>query len=106
MLLMLKGQFDRYINKPDVIAKMYPGRTFDFLAMNLSNPILKSKEIRQAIALCLDKSKIMDETILERVVPSDMPIIPESWIYGDNNPSQYLINMDEVNNVIILVEED
>jgi peptide/nickel transport system substrate-binding protein len=100
------GQFDRYINKPDVIAKMYPGRTFDFLAMNLSNPILKNKEIRQAIALCLDKSKIMDETILERVVPSDMPIIPESWIYGDNNPSQYLINKDEINNVINMVEDD
>lgn len=91
------GQLEKYIGKPDVITKMYPGRIFDFLAINLSNPVLKNKKIRQTIALCLDRSSIIDEVMPGRATPSDMPIIPESWIYSNNKPSQYLVNNDEIN---------
>jgi len=91
------GQFDRYINKSDVIAKKFPGRTFDFLALNLSSPVLKNKEIRQAIALSLDKNEIIDAVIPGQAIPCDMPTIPGTWIYDSDKPSQYLIDGNEVN---------
>lgn len=82
-------QFNKYINKPDVITKKFPSRIFDFLAFNLSHPALRNKEIRQAIASSFDRTEIIDAIMPEKAIPSDVSIIPGSWIYDSNNLHQY-----------------
>jgi len=72
--------YDKYDVRSDLNIKRYVARDFEFLAFNLYNPILSDKAVRQAIAYGIDRENLMKELLYGKVVLSDLPIIPGSWL--------------------------
>jgi peptide/nickel transport system substrate-binding protein len=72
--------YDKYNIRSDLIIKKYVARDFEFLAFNLSNPILADKAVRRAIAYGIDRESLVKELLYGKVVLSDLPIIPGSWL--------------------------
>ena len=48
----------------DVYLLQYPSRYFEFVAMNLNNPILSDIKVRQAILMGIDRDRILQDTTL------------------------------------------
>jgi peptide/nickel transport system substrate-binding protein len=91
-------KFNMYLNKPDVFAKLFPSKRFDFLALNLSNPLLKDKAARQAIASSIDRDEITSSVMQGWAIPACMPVIPGSWIYEEDNNQEDNNNQENDNN--------
>ncbi len=58
----------------------YPGREYDYLAINCTNTILKYNEVRKAINLCLDKNKIVSAILENKAYRADFPIEEKSYL--------------------------
>ncbi len=67
----------------------YPTNYYDFVGVNFKNPILSDKLIRQALAYCVPKDKIITEIYLTHALPTDVPINPNSWL---NNNTELVYN--------------
>lgn len=72
----------KYVYKPDIVIKKYVSNKFDFLVLNMSNVYLKNKDVRRAIASAVNRNEIIQSILGGNAVPSDLPIIPGSWIYS------------------------
>lgn len=66
----------------DVYLLQYPSRYFEFVAMNLNNPILSDIKVRQAILMGIDRDRILQDTTLGRGLVIDGPILPYSWAFN------------------------
>jgi len=66
----------------DVYLLQYPSRYFEFVAVNLANPILSDVNVRQAILLGIDRNRILQDTTLGRGIVIDGPILPYSWAFN------------------------
>ena len=75
--------YDKYKIRSDLTIKDYPGKDFEFIALNLQNPALASNLVRQAIAYGIDKKRILQETMPGKMLEESMPIIPGTWIYDE-----------------------
>jgi len=60
----------------------YPSRYFEFVAVNLTNPILSDVNVRQALLLGIDRNRILQDTTLGRGIVIDGPILPYSWAFN------------------------
>ncbi|HHW47425.1 MAG TPA: peptide ABC transporter substrate-binding protein [Clostridiaceae bacterium] len=99
-LIYIEGiEYDRYMGRYDLTLKDFPGRNFEFIAFNTKNPILGDDAVRQAIALSIDRMKIIDEILPGKAVPSDIPVMPDSWIY-DNNTASYMTDKDRAKDIL------
>jgi peptide/nickel transport system substrate-binding protein len=76
--------YDKYSIRSDININKYVGRDFEFIAFNLSNAILADKAVRQAIAYGINRESLMKELLYGKVVLSDLPIIPGSWLNNIN----------------------
>lgn len=75
----------RYGNRYDVIYK--PGLIYEHIDVNLDNPILADKRVRQALLYALDR-----ETLVQQLFGGKLPVAhsfvsPLDWIYDPNLPS-------------------
>jgi len=61
---------------------------FEFVAFNLSNKILKEREVRTAIAYAVDREQIISSILPGEAVASDCPLFP---IHGSMIPMLYLM---------------
>ncbi len=68
----------------DVYLLQYPSRYFEFIAVNLTNPILSDVKVRQAILMGIDRNRILQDTTLGRGLVIDGPILPYSWAFNSN----------------------
>lgn len=73
-----------YSGRSDITLKKYVSNRFEFIAFNLSNKILKEKEVRKAIAYAVDRSKLVNDVMPGEAVVSDLPVIPDTWLYDTN----------------------
>lgn len=78
-------EYDKYSGRSDLTIKKFPGRNFEFLAFNHLKPVLADKSVRQAIAYAIDKGKIINDILPGKVVPSDIPLIPGTWLNDTGN---------------------
>lgn len=74
------GDFTKYQGRSDLIIKKYTSRNFEFLAFNLQNAMLADNCVRKAIALAIDRERIISSTLPGEAVASDIAILPDSWI--------------------------
>jgi len=74
------GDFEKYNGRTDLVMKKYTSRDFEFLALNINNPILEDIYVRKAITLAIDKDRLVSNTLLGEAVVSDLPVMQESWI--------------------------
>jgi len=56
-----------YSGRSDIILKKYVSNEFEFVAFNLSNKILKEREVRTAIAYAVDREQIISSILPGRL---------------------------------------
>lgn len=83
------GDFIKYTGRSDLLIRKYPGKNYEFIAFNLNNAVLADKTVRQAIALAIDRVKIINEVLPGDAVVSDIPVIPNTWL-NDTNITAYI----------------
>ncbi len=66
----------------DVYLLQYPSRYFEFVAVNLTNPILSDIKVRQVILMGIDRNRILQDTTIGRGLVIDGPILPYSWAFN------------------------
>lgn len=95
-LELRKGDVDLVVNdlSPDIVATLEhdrglavttgPGTDFAYLGMNLRDPILSDRRVRQALGYAIDRAAIV--TYLRRGLARETPgIVPSmSWAYSDD----------------------
>lgn len=74
----------KYIGRSDLLIKKYPGRNYDFISFNLNRPIFTDKAVRQALAYAINKNKIISGLLPGAATAADIPLTPNSWLYGNN----------------------
>ncbi|NLZ54485.1 MAG: hypothetical protein GX892_15335 [Thermoanaerobacteraceae bacterium] len=88
----IKGEIDMITIEPidwnifqemeNVYLLQYPSRYFEFVAVNLSNPVLSDVNVRKAILLGIDRNRILQDTTLGRGIVIEGPILPYSWAFN------------------------
>ncbi|HHV59940.1 MAG TPA: peptide ABC transporter substrate-binding protein [Clostridiaceae bacterium] len=75
-----KDQSYKYHGRTDINIYKFPGRNFEFIAFNLSNPVLSDINVRKAISYAIDRFDIMKNVLPDKVLLSDIPVIPGTWL--------------------------
>ncbi|HHX23459.1 MAG TPA: hypothetical protein GX723_05545 [Thermoanaerobacterales bacterium] len=70
-----------------------PSRYFEFLSLNLNNPIFSDVKVRQAMLMAIDRDEILQDTTLGRGIVIDGPILPFSWVF--NSQIQHITSNKE-----------
>lgn len=67
-----------------------PGINFSYMAFNLKNKYLKNKNVRKAIALAIDRKKIIKYKLAGMGEPATSLLSPSHWVYnGSLIPYEY-----------------
>ncbi len=62
----------------------YSGRQYVFVSWNLSHPLFKNREVRQALTMAVDRQAIIDAIYKGYAVISNSPFVSTSWAYNRN----------------------
>ncbi len=77
----------------------YPSFSYTYLGYNLNNLLFKSKKIRQALTLSIDRKSIIDGILLGLGQIATGPFVPSSWAYNkDVKPFPY--NPDKAKEIL------
>ena len=74
----------RYGDRYQVLFK--PGLIYEHLDLNLDNPVLQDRRVRQALALALDRQSISEQLFAGRQPVADASVSPLDWIHSDDIP--------------------
>ena len=75
--------YNQYIGTIGFDVNNYYGREYDFLSINMNNNILKRKEVRQAIASCIDKNNIIATIFNNNYDISNYPLDYGHYLYSN-----------------------
>jgi peptide/nickel transport system substrate-binding protein len=89
----------RYSGRTDLTIKKFTGKSYEFVSFNLSNPLTADLAVRQAIANTVDKIKIVSDLLPGEAVASDVPVIPDTWLY-DTNIVSYTPNIQTAKDIL------
>ncbi len=64
----------------------HDGTTFQYIGVNLNHPILKNREVRQAIALAIDREGIIRHLLKGFATPATGLLSPINWAYASSVP--------------------
>lgn len=78
------ADFNKYNGRTDLIIKKFTSRDFEFLAINLYNPVFADPNLRKAIASAINKDTLIKDVFAGDAISSDLPVSPESWLYEGN----------------------
>jgi peptide/nickel transport system substrate-binding protein len=67
------------------------GTTFQYLGMNLDHPVLKRREVRQALGRAIDREAIIRHILKGLAIPATGLLSPQHWAY---EPSVARLNYD------------
>jgi len=73
---------------PNLQVEIASGSTYNYLAFNLRDPILKDRRVRQAIAYAINREPIIHYLWRDEAEPASSILPPQSWAY-DGNVRQY-----------------
>lgn len=73
---------NKYASRTDMIIKKYASREFEFLSFNLHNPVFADISVRKAVSAAIDRQEIVQEILNGYATVCDIPIHPDSWLYG------------------------
>jgi len=98
-LELRKGSADAEINalpadmlpvlerEPKLAVERAPGTSYQYLAMNLRDPILRDVRVRQAIAYAIDRRTIIHNLLRDTARPANSILPPEHWAYDADAPA-------------------
>jgi peptide/nickel transport system substrate-binding protein len=75
------ADFSKYNGRTDLIIKKFVSRDFEFLTLNLYNPVFADPYLRKAIASVIDKNAIIRDVYGGDALAADLPVSPESWLF-------------------------
>jgi len=76
--------FDMLASRPDVHLERRPGINYNYLGFNLEDPILKNRDVREAIARAIDRDAIIKYLWKGAAEPATGLLSPRHWAYcGD-----------------------
>ena len=78
-------------NREDLSTIQHPGTTFTYMGLNLKDPVLSNKKIREALAMAIDRQTIADHLFVGRARLANSIFTPEHWAY---NPQLKNIDYD------------
>ena len=90
-----ESDIDLYTGKTTISLKKYINGKWDFISFNLSNTVLSDKTARQFIYSCINKSEIIEDVFQERVIESNIPLIPGTWLHETDEWIEGLSNNKE-----------
>ena len=67
---------------PGLAVTRTPGTSFDYLALNLRDPRLAQRRVREAIALALDRDALVQYVLGGAARPATGLLAPEHWAYA------------------------
>jgi peptide/nickel transport system substrate-binding protein len=92
-LELRKGSADAEINalpgdmipalarQPQLVVERAPGTSYQYLAMNLRDPILKNVLVRQALAYAIDRETLIHHLWHDMARPANSVLPPQHWAY-------------------------
>jgi peptide/nickel transport system substrate-binding protein len=92
-LELRKGSADAEINalpgdmipalarQPQLVVERAPGTTYQYLAMNLRDPVLKNVLVRQALAYAIDRPPLIHYLWHDMARPANSVLPPQHWAY-------------------------
>jgi peptide/nickel transport system substrate-binding protein len=92
-LELRKGSADAEINalpgdmvpalamQPQLVVERAPGTSYQYLAMNLRDPILKNVLVRQALAYAIDRTPLIHYLWRDMARPANSVLPPQHWAY-------------------------
>ncbi|MDD3840620.1 MAG: ABC transporter substrate-binding protein [Clostridia bacterium] len=72
------NQFEN-MNTCDFVTQEY-----EFIALNQKDIIFQDKFVRKAIAMGINKAKIIEKVLLNHAIDVDVPVQPQSWLYDQS----------------------
>ena len=76
---------DQYIQGIQCNTKRYIGRSYDYLAINCKDDILKNKNIRKAINYAINKEEIIEKVYHNKYIKSEFPLDFGNYLYSENS---------------------
>lgn len=73
-------------NNAHAVVDAHEGTTFQYIGVNLTHPILKNREVRQAIALAIDRDSIIRHLLKGYATPASGLLSPIHWAYNGSVP--------------------
>ncbi|MCX7944994.1 MAG: ABC transporter substrate-binding protein [Deltaproteobacteria bacterium] len=61
-----------------------PSILYTYMGINLTDPILKHKDVRKAIAYAIDRQSIIKSKFMGMARPSHSVLVPEHWAYEED----------------------
>lgn len=95
-LELRKGSADAEINalpgdmvvslekQPNLVVQRTPGTSYQYLAMNLRDPILQDVRVRQALAYAINREPIIHYLWHDMARPANSVLPPQHWAYNAN----------------------
>jgi peptide/nickel transport system substrate-binding protein len=74
--------------QPSLVVEQAPGTSYQYLAMNLRDPILKNVLVRQALAYAVDRQSLIHYLWHDMARPANSVLPPQHWAY-DSRAAQY-----------------
>jgi peptide/nickel transport system substrate-binding protein len=68
-------------NNTDAEIETHQGTTFQYIGLNLTHAVLKHKQVRQALALAIDRDRIIRHLIKDLGTPASGLLSPLNWAY-------------------------
>ncbi len=87
--------FAKYKSRTDLNIKKFTSRNFEFLALNLQNPVFSDYYARKAVEMAIDKGALINKILLGEAEAADLPILPGSWISDVENIQPFLPSINE-----------
>jgi len=78
--------FGELSRQEDLVAHVYSGRSYSYLAWNMRNPLFESKKVRQALTMAINRQEIIDSLLFEFGAIPRGPILPMIWAHNPNLP--------------------
>ena len=93
------ANWGKYHGLRDIHVTEYDTTNFDFIGFNFNNSLFRDKNIRVAVAHCLNVEEIIDGVYLNHASRASAPINAESWLY-EPDVAQYEFDLEEAGKLI------
>jgi len=82
--VMHTNKFDwlKYSENEDQRIETFLSSYYDFIGFNFDNPLLKRKEVRQAMAYAINRQTLSLDYFINHIKLVDAPILPNTWFTG------------------------
>lgn len=79
------SEYMKYMDRTDLTIKSYTSRNFEFIALNLDDPVLSDIYARRAICLAIDREEIIRDVLRGAAEEADLPVLPACWLEDDED---------------------